>query len=80
MFTLIGGGIKNLDDSWKTTKSVLPGLAKWVQDEALKFDPDNNKVTTKKGDTIQYDYLVIAMGLVLNYDKVAKAISILNIC
>lgn len=67
-----------MDESWRPTKDTLPGLARWLKDEALKFDPDNNTVTTKNGDTIQYDYMVIAMGLVLNFDKVAMIFLSIN--
>lgn len=49
---------------------VLPGLVKWVQDKAVKFEPDRNSVTTLKGDTIEYEYLLVAVGLQTNYNLV----------
>lgn len=62
--------MKSVDDSARNMSDVLSPLTKWVQDKAEKFDPKNNTVTTKNGDTIQYDYLVVAAGLQLNYNQI----------
>jgi len=70
MFTLIGGGMKRLDQSYKQMADVLPKKAKWVKEKAVEFDPDNNTVSTSGGKTIKYDFLVIATGLQLKYEKV----------
>ncbi|XP_071449770.1 sulfide:quinone oxidoreductase, mitochondrial [Hetaerina americana] len=70
MFTLIGGGMKKLEDSCKPTKSVLPKNALWLKDYAVKFDPAKNQVITKDGDSVEYEFMVMAMGLQLNFDQV----------
>lgn len=49
---------------------VLPKEATWIKDEAVEILPKENIVKTKKGDTITYDYLLIAVGLKPNFDKV----------
>lgn len=72
MFTLIGGGMKRLEHSYKQMADVLPQKAKWLQDKAVEFQPDSNTVTTAGGSTIQYDILLIATGLQLNYNKVGS--------
>lgn len=71
MFTLIGGGIKKLEDATKSMAEVIPQNTKWIQDAASKFDPNNKIVYTKRGDKIAYEYLVVALGLQLNYNKVS---------
>jgi sulfide:quinone oxidoreductase len=43
----------------------------WIKDEAASFDPENNKITTKKGTVVDYDYLVVATGMQYNYEKIA---------
>jgi len=70
MFTLIGGGIKNLKSSYKYMKDVLPNKAKWLQENVVSFDPKNNRVMTNTNKEITYDILLVAMGLQLNYNKV----------
>lgn len=64
--------MKRLEHSYKRMGDVLPQKALWLQDKAVEFQPDSNTVTTSKGDTIQYDILLIATGLQLNYKKVGR--------
>lgn len=71
MFTLIGGGMKRLEHSYKSMADVLPKKAKWLQEAAVEFDPESNTVKTSGGNTIKYDMLLIATGLQLNYNKVS---------
>ncbi|XP_050087204.1 sulfide:quinone oxidoreductase, mitochondrial, partial [Anopheles aquasalis] len=79
MFTLIGGGIKTLKDSYRPMKQVLPTLATWIQDSAAKFEPESNTVITANGDRIEYEFLLVAVGLQLNYDKIPGLIEALSI-
>ncbi len=43
----------------------------WIKDEAATFDPDNNKLTTKGGTVVNYDYLIVATGIQYHYEKIA---------
>jgi len=38
------------------------------QDEVKTFDPDNNRVITRDGKEVKYDYLVVATGLQYHYE------------
>lgn len=71
LFTLIGGGIKTLSQSCSSTKSVLPKNVSWIQDKVNSFNPNDNCVTTSNGDTINYDYMVVSVGLKYDYDQIA---------
>lgn len=42
----------------------------WIKDEAASFDPDNNKVVTKGGKTVEYDFLVVATGVQYHYEQI----------
>uniref|UniRef100_U5ER07 Sulfide:quinone oxidoreductase, mitochondrial n=1 Tax=Corethrella appendiculata TaxID=1370023 RepID=U5ER07_9DIPT len=79
MFTMIGGGMKKLNESYRPMKLVLPALAKWLKDSAAKFEPENNCVYTKAGDKIEYEFLLIAVGLQLNYEKIPGLVEALSI-
>lgn len=74
MFTMIGGGMKNISQSYRQMKDVLPKDAKWIKNSAAKFNPKENCVITKDGDIINYDILIVAVGLQLNYDKVQQVV------
>ncbi|KAK3095999.1 hypothetical protein FSP39_021834 [Pinctada imbricata] len=84
MWTLVGGGIKTLSQSTKSMSKVLPKSCDWIKTRASSFDPDNNTVTTDDGQKIKYDYLVVAIGFHLDYDKIDGAIDALkndpNVC
>ncbi|KAL9907940.1 sulfide quinone oxidoreductase [Glossina fuscipes fuscipes] len=79
MFTLIGGGMKRLEQSFKPMASVLPKDVKWLQEKAEQFDPKNNTVITSGNNNIKYDLLLIAIGLQLNYDKIPGLVEALAI-
>ncbi|KAH8379178.1 hypothetical protein KR009_003402 [Drosophila setifemur] len=85
MLTLIGGGMKRLEQSYKPMGEVLPKKAKWVKEKAVEFQPDENLVCTSGGNTIKYDLLLIATGMQLKYDKVSGLVEALenpnsNVC
>lgn len=73
---MIGGGMKTLSESSRPMKNVLPRNAKWIKDAVAGFSPTKNYVTTKSGHTIEYDVLVVAVGMQLNYDKVSERVTI----
>lgn len=62
--------MKTLSQSRRRMATVLPKKAKWIQDAAVEINPTANEVITKQGHSISYDFLVIAVGLQLNYGKV----------
>lgn len=71
--------MKTVEDSVRPMGEVLSPLTKWVKDKAESFDPANNTVVTKSGDKIQYDYMVVAAGLQLNYDQIPGLVDALAI-
>lgn len=50
--------------------NTLPKGAEWIKQSVVSFDPDNSKLMTSEGDEISYEFLVVAMGLQLNYHEV----------
>jgi len=71
--------MKTVEDSARPMADVLSPLTTWVKDNAEKFDPVNNTVTTKNGDIIEYDFMVVAAGLQLNYDQIPGLVEALAI-
>jgi len=72
LFTLVGGGISSFSSSRRYMKDVLPKNAKWLKTSVVGFQPDVNKVLTHNGDTVQYDIMIVAIGLELHWDKVRQ--------
>ncbi|XP_020286215.1 sulfide:quinone oxidoreductase, mitochondrial [Pseudomyrmex gracilis] len=70
LFTLIGGGISSFKSSRRNMKDILPKDVKWLKASVVGFEPDANKVSIDNGDTIQYDIMIVALGLQLHWDKI----------
>ncbi len=70
IWTLVGGGVFPKEVSEREEGDFIPEGATWIQDAVVSFDPDNNAVTTRGGDTITYDYLVVAAGIQVDWDKI----------
>jgi sulfide:quinone oxidoreductase len=68
--TLVAAGVWEKKDIVYKTKDFVPDGVKMINDAVSQFDPDNNKVLTVSGQTISYDFLVIATGLVLDYGAI----------
>jgi len=68
---MVGAGLKTFEQSRRPMQSVIPPQAKWVQAAVKEFHPDSNYVVTADGTRLNYEYLVVALGLQLNFDKVA---------
>jgi sulfide:quinone oxidoreductase len=64
----MGAGLYTLDDIVKDNKDFIPDDVNWIKDEVASFDPDNNKVTTRAGEEVPYDFMVVATGMVYHYD------------
>lgn len=62
--------MKKVENSHRNMNQIFPSSAKWIKDGAEKFEPENNTVITSNGDKIEYDLLIVAMGLQLNYKKI----------
>jgi sulfide:quinone oxidoreductase len=68
--TLIASGIYTKDDIMYDNKDYLPKGVKLIADYAVEFDPENNKLTTKNGEVVTYDFLIVAAGLKLNFGAI----------
>ena len=68
--TLIAAGLYTKEDVDYDTKDFLPAGVTLIKDKAIEFNPDTNKVVLASGETISYDFLIIAAGLVLDFGKI----------
>ena len=69
-FSLIAGGVVSADYSKLDNADYIPKKAKWIKQKALAIDPDGKLVTLSSGETVSYDFLVIAAGIDLNYEAI----------
>ena len=82
-FTIIGGGAYTLKQATKNEADLIPASVTWLKDALTSFAPENNSVTLRSGDVVSYDYLVVCMGLQLDWHKIAglqEALGKNNVC
>jgi len=67
-WVFVGAGVH--DKAWTTdtqNADYMPKGVRWVKDTVAAFEPETNKVRTTGGETLEYDYLIVATGLKLDY-------------
>lgn len=68
--TLIGAGIWGEDDIAYNRDDFVPDGVKIIKDRAIAFEPTQNKLTTAQGQEVSYDYLIVACGLQLDFERI----------
>jgi len=69
-YTLIAGGVFEPEEVVRTTKSLIPSDAKWLQDSVTELNPDNNFLTTAKHGKVAYDFLVLVPGCQMDFNLI----------
>ena len=69
-WTLVGGGTFRKEATRRDLASVIPPKAKWIRDAVTEFDPAHNRIRTRDGRVIEYDYLVVGAGIQINWDGI----------
>nr|XP_054498477.1 sulfide:quinone oxidoreductase, mitochondrial isoform X5 [Agelaius phoeniceus] len=70
LWTLVGGGAKQLAASARPMKSVMPSGVEWIRSQVTALEPDKNYVWLENDIRVSYKYLIIALGISLHYEKI----------
>ncbi|XP_063061746.1 sulfide:quinone oxidoreductase, mitochondrial-like [Engraulis encrasicolus] len=70
IWTLVGAGAKTVESSGRPTASVMPSGVRWIKSKVSEVSPDTNSVRTDCGKEITYEYLIVALGLQLHYERI----------
>ncbi|NXO21854.1 SQOR protein, partial [Cisticola juncidis] len=70
LWTLVGGGAKQLAASARPMANVMPKGVEWIKSRVTALDPDKNCVWLENDTKVSYKYLIIALGLSLHYEKI----------
>lgn len=68
--SLVAAGLKPADYVVSETTDWLPSGVTLIAEKAVAIDPDARTVATEGGQTVSYDFLVVAPGLVLDHDAI----------
>lgn len=70
LWTLVGGGVSKLGTSARPMASVIPDGVRWIRDAATGVDPESQRVHLASGEEVEYDWLVMAPGIQLDWNKI----------
>ncbi len=70
IWTLVGAGVVDLEESRRRTADYIPAGATWIRDRVGDFDAENNRVVLASGEAVTYDQLVVSLGMQLNWKEI----------
>jgi sulfide:quinone oxidoreductase len=69
-YTLVASGIWTVDKVRDRNAALQPAGVEWIKEMVAGFDPAANAVVTAGGRRVDYDFLVVATGLHLDYAQI----------
>ena len=70
IWTLVGGGVFDRSISERNEEDLIPPGTTWLKNRVATIEPEKNQVTLENGDTVEYDYLVVAAGIQIDWDNI----------
>jgi sulfide:quinone oxidoreductase len=70
LWTLVGAGLFDKEITRRPQGDYMPDGAKWLKTRVTGFDPEQNIVLTADGGRHAYQYLVVALGIQLDWHKI----------
>lgn len=69
-WTLAGAGLSKKENTGKSVSDLIPAGVERIQERVLSIDPVKKCVYLSNDIIISYEFLVVATGLKLNWDKI----------
>jgi sulfide:quinone oxidoreductase len=70
LWTLVGRGLMSSQSTSKPMSKVVPQGVSWLPSAAKSIDPHANVVTLEDDTKVSYDWLVVAAGIQLDWEKI----------
>lgn len=64
----VAAGLETIEDMVKDNKEFIADDVNWIKDEVATFNPEKNTVTTRAGEEVAYDFMLVATGMVYHYE------------
>lgn len=69
-WTLVGGGAYEAKQTERLLSQVIPSGVNHIAQTVTELNPDENQVILANGNSVGYDYLVVAAGIQSNWDAI----------
>lgn len=70
LWTLVGAGVFPKEQSERAESAFIPKGSDWIREYVAEFHPEQNYVVTREGRKIGYDFLVVALGIQIDWGKI----------
>lgn len=83
LWTLVGAGVFSAEASRRREKDYIPRGVDWIRERVHEILPDEQAVTTGGGRRLTYDWLVVALGIQIDWTAIpglAEGIGTQGIC
>lgn len=68
--TLVACGVWKPARVVDNTAAFMPRDVEWIEESVVAFEPDSSRIVTSGGRTVPYDFLIVATGCILDYEKI----------
>ncbi|WP_020146231.1 FAD-dependent oxidoreductase [Thioalkalivibrio sp. ALJ15] len=69
-WTLVAAGVYSVGEVQRRNERYIPRGVDWVRSAVAAIDPESQRVETVDGDHLDYDFLVVATGLHLDFEAI----------
>lgn len=69
-WTMVGGGVFSNTQTMRNMRDLIPKGVSWIKQSVVGFAPQENTVQLDNGQSLHYQQLIVAPGLVLDWDGV----------
>jgi sulfide:quinone oxidoreductase len=70
LWTLVAAGVFPRETSRRREADYIPRNTAWIRDRVAGLLPNENAITTVGGERITYDWLVVALGIQINWSAI----------
>ncbi len=70
MWTLVAADMASKQSTIKPMAKCIPSGVTWIKEFAQQFNPEANQVVLKNGDLIEYEFLIVAPGIQIDFDQI----------
>ncbi len=70
LWTLVGAGLVKKEVTGRPLADLIPKNVTWIKESVLEIRTEERKVACSSGVEITYDFLVVATGLKLDFQKI----------
>lgn len=83
LWTLVGAGVFPPEASRRREADYIPAGVDWIRDRVTAIEPDAKAVRTAAGRQLTYDWLIVALGIQIDWNAIpglAEGIGTRGIC